>query len=178
MEMLAQDAVTVARQLIGYRFYVRQGDGSLVGGVLIETEAYTAEDAASHTFHGETPRNKIMFGEAGHIYVYFTYGMHWCANIVTGHAGHGEGVLLRALTPDQGIDVIRKNRLGRPDSELTNGPAKLCQALGITGIDNGTLINGDRFMLLPPKGKPLHVKATTRIGIRHDRERLWRFVAT
>jgi DNA-3-methyladenine glycosylase len=177
MDMLQQDAVTVAQQLIGFRFYVKQRSGSLVGGMLVETEAYTAEDAASHTFHGETPRNKIMFGEAGHLYVYFTYGMHWCANIVTGHGGHGEGVLLRALIPDQGIEFMRENRHGRPDRELTDGPAKICQALGITGIDNGTPINGDRFVLLPPKGTLPRTKATTRIGIRHDRDRLWRFIA-
>jgi DNA-3-methyladenine glycosylase len=176
MDMLQQDAVTVARQLIGYRFYVKMSDESLVGGMLVETEAYTAEDAASHTFRGETKRNKIMFGEAGHLYVYFTYGMHWCANIVTGHAGHGEGVLLRALSPDQGLTLIRENRHGRPDAELTNGPAKICQALGITGLDNGALINGDRFILLPPHGSPPQTKATTRIGIQHDRDRLWRFI--
>lgn len=177
MDILQQDAVTVARQLIGYRFYVKQTDGSLVGGIIVETEAYTAEDAASHTFRGETPRNKIMFGDAGRIYVYFTYGMHWCANIVTGQKGHGEGVLIRALIPDKGMAYIRERRNGRPDAELTNGPAKVCQALGITGADNGAIINGGRFVLLPPKGTPPQTKATTRIGIRQDRHRLWRFVA-
>lgn len=177
MDILQQDAVTAARQLIGYRFYVKRNDGSLVGGMIVETEAYTAEDAASHTFRGETPRNKVMFGVGGHLYVYFTYGMHWCANLVTGPAGHGEGVLIRALNPDQGIAYIRENRHGRPDAELTNGPAKVCQALGITGVDNGALINGPRFVLLPPTGSPPHTKATTRIGIRQDRHRLWRFIA-
>lgn len=118
-----------------------------------------------------------MFGEAGRLYVYFTYGMHWSANIVAGPKGSGEGVLMRALIPDQGIEYIRENRKGRPDKELTNGPAKICQALGITGIDNGALINGDRFALLPPEGLPPKTKATTRIGITKDRHRLWRFIA-
>lgn len=177
MDILQQNAVTVAQQLIGYRFYVKRNDHSLVGGKIVETEAYTAEDAASHTFRGETPRNKVMFGESGHLYVYFTYGMHWCANMVTGPAGHGEGVLIRALEPDHGLEYIRENRHGRPDAELTNGPAKVCQALGITGVDNGALINGTRFVLLPPIGPPTRTKATTRIGIRHDRQRLWRFIA-
>jgi DNA-3-methyladenine glycosylase len=118
-----------------------------------------------------------MFGEAGHIYVYFTYGMHWCANIVTGQIGSGQGVLIRALKPDQGVIYMRENRHGRPDAELTNGPAKLCQALGITGIDNGAQINGERFVLKPPVDSPPRTQATTRIGIRHDRHRLWRFIA-
>jgi DNA-3-methyladenine glycosylase len=177
MDVWQQDAVTAARQLIGYRFYVKQHNGSLVGGTVTETEAYTPEDAASHTFHGETPRNKIMFGEAGRLYVYFTYGMHWCANIVTGPVGSGEAVLIRAITPDQGLPIIRERRGGRPDSELTNGPAKVCQALCITGTDNGALVNGERFTLLPPQGSSPQVQAATRIGIRHDRDRLWRFIA-
>lgn len=177
MDMLKQDAVTVARALIGYRFYVKLDDDSLVGGMLAETEAYTAEDAASHTFRGETARNKVMFGEAGRLYVYFTYGMHWCANIVAGPSGSGEGVLIRGLIPDQGVTFMREHRGGRADAELTNGPAKVCQALGITGVDNGALINGNRFILLPPIGPLPKIKVTTRIGIRQDRHRLWRFVA-
>jgi DNA-3-methyladenine glycosylase len=176
MNVWQQDAVTVARQLIGYRFYVKQADQSLVGGMISEVEAYTAEDAASHSFHGETLRNKVMFGEAGRLYVYFTYGMHWCANIVTGPVGSAQGVLIRALVPDHGIVYMRERRKGRPDSELTNGPAKVCQALGISGADNGAMINGERFVLLPPKGTIPTIKVTPRIGISHDQHRLWRFV--
>lgn len=116
-----------------------------------------------------------MFRVAGHIYVYFTYGMHWCMNIVTGPLGSGEAVLIRALQPDKGLTLIRTRRGDKPDNELTNGPAKLCQALGVNGRDNGTFIDGDRFVLLPPRTK-LRTKATPRIGIRHDTYRLWRFV--
>jgi DNA-3-methyladenine glycosylase len=177
MDFLQQDSVTVARQLIGYRFYVKRDNGSLVGGMIVETEAYNSRDAASHSYRGKTPRTKVMFGEAGHLYVYFTYGMHWCFNIVTGPVNSGEAVLIRALVPDEGIEVIRKNRGGRPDKELTDGPAKVCQALGITGADNGAAVRGGRFILLPPVGAPPQTKATTRIGIRYDRHRLWRFVA-
>lgn len=177
MDFLQQGAVIVAQQLIGYRLYVRQTDGSLVGGMIVETEAYSSEDAASHTFRGETLRNKVMFGGAGHIYVYFTYGMHWCANIVTGPVGSGQGVLIRAIVPDKGLATIRSRRGSRPGSELTNGPAKVCQALGITGADNGAAIDGSRILLLPPKSMPPKTKATKRIGIKKDRDRLWRFIA-
>lgn len=176
LDFLAQDAVTVAKQLIGWRFYVQEKDGQLTGGIITETEAYTSKDAASHSFNGRTKRNDIMFGPAGHIYVYFTYGMHWCANIVTGQNGEGEAVLLRTLQPDQGLETIQERR-GYPTlASLTNGPAKLCQALAITGEDNGAQINRDRFLLLPPKNKNIHVQAMERIGISRDVHRLWRFV--
>lgn len=174
-DLLARGAVAAARELIGWQLYVREADGSLTGGTIIETEAYTAEDAASHSYRGETPRNRIMFGPAGHIYVYFTYGMHWCVNIVTGQTGSGEAVLIRAIHPDQGLERMHERR-GRPDAELANGPAKLCQALGITGVDNGAVIGGERFVLLPPDGASRHVQATQRIGIKQDTHRLWRFI--
>lgn len=176
-DLLRQDAVTVARQLVGYRLYVRETDGSLTGGTIIETEAYMAEDAASHSFRGETQRNRVMFGEAGALYVYFIYGMHWCVNIVTGAVGDGQAVLIRAIKPEQGIERMRQRRSGRPDTELTNGPAKVCQALGIKGTDNGVRVNDERFVLLPPVGSPPDVQALPRIGIRHDTHRLWRFTS-
>ncbi len=119
-----------------------------------------------------------MFGPAGHLYVYFTYGMHWCANIVTGQTGHGEAVLLRAIVPDEGLALIQERRGDRPTHELTNGPAKLCQALAMNGKDSGTAVNGGRFMLLPPLQPVGKIQATERIGISQDTHRLWRFVAT
>lgn len=176
-DLLVQGAVAAAEGLIGWRFYVREADGSLTGGEIIEAEAYTADDAASHSYRGETPRNRTMFGPAGHIYVYFTYGMHWCVNIVTGQAGTGEAVLIRAIRPDEGLSRMRERR-GRPDVELANGPAKLCRALAITGSDNGAVIGGERFVLVPPDGQTNEVEATPRIGIKHDTHRLWRFVKT
>jgi DNA-3-methyladenine glycosylase len=175
-EVWEQDAVRAARALIGYRFYVEQSDGTRVGGMICETEAYTPKDAASHSFHGKTPRTAVMFDEPGHLYVYFTYGMHWCVNIVTSPIGSGEAVLLRALMPDQGLSIMRTRRSGKPDAELTNGPAKLCQALDITGKDSSEKLNESRFILLPPNHQIPHVIATKRIGISRDTHRLWRFI--
>lgn len=171
---LSQDAITIAKLLIGCRLYVIEPDGTRVGGVITETEAYNQDDAASHSYRGKTPRTEVMFGSAGHVYVYFTYGMHWCMNIVAGPEGRGEAVLIRALVADSGIDTIRERRGNKFDYELTNGPAKLCQALGITGADNGAKINEGRFVLLPAQRKLPYV-ATERIGIKKDTHRLWRF---
>lgn len=171
---LQEGAVTAAQKLIGWRFYSKDSEG-LVGGTITETEAYTQDDAASHSYNGRTPRNEVMFGQSGHLYVYFTYGMHYCANIVTGKDGQGEAVLLRALVPDRGIDHIRERRGYRPDSQLVNGPAKICQALNITISDNGATLGKDKFILLPPS-KQLSVTPTVRIGIKKDTHRLWRFV--
>jgi DNA-3-methyladenine glycosylase len=172
---LSQDAVRVARQLIGWRFYRRDGE-QLVGGTIAETEAYNQDDNASHSYRGKTPRTEVMFGPAGRLYVYFTYGMHYCVNIVAGPEGRGEAVLLRAIIPDAGIDIIRARRHNRPDYELTNGPAKICQALDINLDDRGKVLNSSEFLLLPPI-KQLKTKATPRIGITRDTHRLWRFVA-
>ena len=108
-------------------------------GRIIEVEAYCgAEDPAAHTFRGQTKRNHTMFGPGGHLYVYFTYGMHWCCNTVCGPEGTGWGVLLRAVTPIAGIERMRNARpKARSDRDLANGPGKLCQALGITGLHDG-----------------------------------------
>lgn len=176
LSFLEADSVQVARQLIGWRFYRKQGS-VLIGGSITETEAYNQTDAASHSYRGETPRTKVMFGPAGHVYVYFTYGMHYCMNIVTGRVGEGSAVLLRAITPDEGIEIIRSRRGPRADSELVNGPAKLCQAMGVNANDNGKKLNGDDFILLPPIQLVTKVHATPRVGITKDVHRLWRFVA-
>ena len=174
LSFLEQEAPVVARQLIGWRLFVVDS-GQKVGGTIVETEAYTEADAASHSYRGKTPRNEIMFGPAGHVYVYFTYGMHWCANIVVGPECSGEAVLIRSILPEKGLNIIRARR-SRPDSELTNGPAKLCQALNITGSDNGLILNASRIVLEPPsEGADYQVETSRRIGIRHDRHRLWRF---
>jgi DNA-3-methyladenine glycosylase len=176
LSFLEEGTVDAAKKLIGWHFYVKNSD-DFVGGVINETEAYTQADAASHSYKGQTRRNEVMFGPAGRLYVYFTYGMHYCVNIVTGPIGSGEAVLIRSLIPDKGIELIQKRRGNRGDSQLTNGPAKLCQALGITLKDNGEVINQGKFVLLPPKGPQLPVTSTRRIGIRKDTDRLWRFVS-
>lgn len=170
-------AVDVAKQLVGWELYVKESDSSLTGGVIIETEAYTEGDAASHSYNGKTARNEVMFGESGRIYIYFTYGMHWCMNIVTGPKNRGEAVLIRAIQPTTGLEKMRKRRNLKPDYELANGPAKLCQALGITGADNGLIINDSKIILKPSNNtKKPKVKATPRIGIKKDTHHLWRFI--
>jgi DNA-3-methyladenine glycosylase len=176
IKLLEDGAVDAASALIGWQLYTLDPSGNKVGGVITETEAYMQEDAASHSYKGRTPRTEIMFGPAGYVYVYFTYGMHWCMNIVTGQAGHGEAVLIRAIQPDSGLEIMRELRGHRSDSELTNGPAKVCQALGVVGSDNGAKLNAEKFMLLPPAKKYI-TTATERIGITKDKHRLWRFIA-
>lgn len=177
LSFLETDSVKVAKQLIGWRLYRKEAD-QLIGGAITETEAYKQTDAASHSYRGETPRTKVMFGPPGRLYVYFTYGMHHCMNIVTGQIGEGSAVLLRAIVPDKGLGVIRSRRPGQPDTKLTDGPAKLCQALGVTLDDSGKLLNNGEFILLPPMGKQPRVTATKRIGITKDIDRLWRFVVS
>lgn len=144
-------------------------------GRIVEVEAYREDDPASHTFRGRTPRNSVMFGPAGYLYVYFTYGMHYCSNVVTGHAGHGAAVLLRAVEPIAGIDLMRERRRGR--LPLTDGPAKLCQAFGIGPEHNGTdVCRGDDVGLFedgtPPPTAP---RVGPRIGISKAVEVPWRW---
>jgi DNA-3-methyladenine glycosylase len=142
-----RDALTVARELIGCLF-VHDHPGGLMGVRLVETEAYRGRmDPGSHGYRGVTPRTEVMFGPPGRLYVYFTYGMHWCANIVCGRAGECEAVLLRAGAPVVGVDAIRANRPGiTKDRLLTSGPARMAQGLGIDKRHNGaSLLRGGSF---------------------------------
>lgn len=143
---------------------------------IVETEAYHQSDAASHSFRGQTPRTKAMFGPSGHAYVYFTYGMHYCFNIVTGQVGEGAGVLIRAGEPLDGVENIQFNRSVKRQVDLTNGPAKLCQALGITRDFNGHSLRDSPLQLVErPVLKPSQIITTTRVGISRDIDRPWRF---
>lgn len=132
---LAGPAVEVAPTLLNHLLV----KGNRVGRI-VEVEAYGGrDDPASHAYRGETNRNRVMFGPPGHCYVYFTYGMHWCTNIVCGPPGEAQAVLIRALHPVAGMAAMRAVRpAARRDTDLCNGPAKLCQAMGITGADGGT----------------------------------------
>ncbi|WP_083537682.1 DNA-3-methyladenine glycosylase [Pseudoxanthomonas mexicana] len=149
-------------------------------GRIVEVEAYCgAADPAAHTYRGKTQRNATMFGPAGHLYVYFSYGIHWCANTVCGGVGEGVGVLLRAIEPVQCVDAIRQARGHlRGDRELGSGPGRLAQALGITGELNGAdLVARDHGIWLMDDGVPPPVTpaATPRIGISKGVEHPWRW---
>ncbi|WP_431095898.1 DNA-3-methyladenine glycosylase [Polaromonas aquatica] len=159
----------VARRLIGATLLV---DG--VGGRIVETEAYDREDPASHSFSGLTPRNAAMFGPPAHAYVYRSYGIHWCLNIVCREEGHGAGVLIRAIEPLEGLDVMRQRR-GLDDVRLLcAGPGRVGQALGITREHNALPIDAPPFELRPAKGRP-HVVSGPRIGISKAMDQPWRF---
>jgi DNA-3-methyladenine glycosylase len=149
-------------------------------GRIVEVEAYAgAIDPAAHTFRGKTPRNATMFGPPGHMYVYFTYGMHWCCNTVCGDEGEGSGVLIRALEPLTGLDRMRAARpRAKRDRDLCSGPGRLTQAMGITGEQNGIdLIGGhDGFAVIDDDvAPPANVAGSARIGITRGTDLLWRW---
>src|SRR5512140_3117402 len=132
-----RDAVIVARELLGMRLVRRLQGCQRLGGMIVEAEAYRGEeDLACHAKAGRTPRTAVMYGPPGRAYVYFTYGMHWCLNCVTGPEGFAAAVLLRAILPEEGLEQIALRRAGRPPAEWTNGPGKLTQALAIDGSFN------------------------------------------
>jgi len=173
----ARDAPDVARDLLGKVLVVERG-GTDVSGRIVETEAYMRNDPASHSFNGPTPRNTAMFGPPGHLYVYRSYGVHWCANVVTGAARDGQAVLIRALLPVAGLEAMRTRRAGRPDRDLCNGPGKLCAALGIDGDDDGidlTVSSSAIRIVDDGTGVPPDVLVGPRIGITKAVDTPWRF---
>jgi DNA-3-methyladenine glycosylase len=157
-------------------------DDPIVGRVafrIVEVEAYRgAEDPGSHGFRGPTPRTRSMFGPPGHLYVYFTYGMHWCANVVTGSVGEANAVLLRAGEPVEGVAVMYRRRpAARRDRDLGSGPARLAQALALTGADDGVdLVRGPVRILDDGTPPPVEPEWTTRVGLAPGRgdDRPWR----
>jgi DNA-3-methyladenine glycosylase len=159
----------VARLLIGTLLLV---DG--VGGRIVETEAYDREDPASHTFSGPTARNAVMFGPPGRVYVYRSYGLHWCLNFVCREPGHGAGVLIRALEPVTGLDLMRARRGLQEPRLLCAGPGRLAQALGISRAHNGMRLDTAPFELLPSI-EPTIVVDGPRIGITKAMDVPWRF---
>ncbi|HZK76480.1 MAG TPA: DNA-3-methyladenine glycosylase [Candidatus Kapabacteria bacterium] len=167
----------VAKELLGAYLH-RVIDGEELIGKIVETEAYGVGDAACHAFRGKTPRNAIMFDEGGFSYIYFTYGMHFCFNISTNVEGVAEAVLIRAVEPVHGIEMMRERRPKvRLDRELTSGPGRLCQAFGLTREQNAIdLIESDELFIT--RGKPVAanlIGVSTRIGINVAQDFPWRF---
>lgn len=163
----------VAPRLLG-SLLVRETPAGRIAGKIVETEAYHQRDAASHSYRGQTLRNSVMFGPAGVAYVYFTYGMHFCFNVVTGQPGEGSAVLIRALEPMEGLEIMRTNRGGRDD--VGDGPAKLCQALLIDRQLNGHDLSRPPLQLkLQPALDSSDIVQTTRIGISREQHQPWRF---
>lgn len=169
----ARGARRVARDLLGKRL-VRVIDGQRVSGIIIETEAYCDADEPDLACHGSdnagrpTARNAVMHGPPGRAYVYFTYGMHWMFNVVTGEAGRPNAVLVRAIRPEEGVSIIAANRAGRPPREWTNGPAKLCAALAIDGTHNGVSLIAPSADIWLEDGPPIpDARVTTgpRVGL-------------
>ena len=163
------DSHDVAVMLIGAVLLV---DG--VGGRIVETEAYDRKDPASHSFSGPTPRNEVMFGSPGRAYVYRSYGIHWCVNFVCREEGHGAGVLIRAIEPLQGLDVMRARRGLDEPRLLCSGPGRVGQALGITHELNGCRLDRAPFKVFSAT-EPATVIAGPRIGISKAMEVHWRF---
>jgi DNA-3-methyladenine glycosylase len=160
----------VARGLLGWTLH-RAG----VGGRIVEVEAYAPEDPASHAYRGRTGRNGSMFAEPGTLYVYRSYGIHWCVNIVCEPEGTGAAVLLRSLEPTCGLAEMRVRRGLCDDKALCSGPGKLTQALGISGADDGRSVHSPPFAL-EPSPDPVEFVATRRIGITKAVELPWRYV--
>jgi len=173
-DQFARPAKAVAQDLLGQRL-VRLMDGQRLSGIIVETEAYCDADEPDLACHGDrtnkgrpTERTKVMFGQAGMAYVYFTYGMHWMFNVVTGETGKANAVLIRAIEPTEGLAQMVKNRGNRPKSELTNGPAKLAKALGIDRSLNGANLCSLDGVIWIEKGRMINrdsISTGPRIGL-------------
>ncbi|MCF7833241.1 MAG: DNA-3-methyladenine glycosylase [Candidatus Marinimicrobia bacterium] len=178
-----QDLHFLAIHLLG-SFFVRIFDnGKRLSGRVVEVEAYAQEgDPSAHSFNGISPRNEVMFGAPGHLYVYFTYGLHYCCNVVAGEVGQGNAVLIRAVEPIEGIDEMLVHRYGASTTDknkilnVTNGPAKLCQAFGIDRSDNGIDLCHNKIFIEAGSEVPGNlIGKSTRIGINQGKELPWRY---
>lgn len=164
----SSSALTVARQLLGTRL-VRLDSGIRLSSLIVEVEAYSGEDdLGCHCKHGRTPRTRVMYGPPGHAYVYFTYGMHWCLNFVVEQAGFPAAVLIRAIQPVEGLEMIAQRRGRQTRKHWTDGPAKICQALAIDGAFNGADLCSPQALLWLEEGVSVpddHVVTTPRVGL-------------
>ena len=168
-DFFRRSSLDVARNLIGVGLFVAG-----VGGRIVETEAYDPTEAASHSFGGRTERNASMFGPPGRAYVYRSYGIHWCLNFVCGKT-IGSAVLIRALEPTHGVEIMRARR-GLDDMRLLcAGPGRLCQALAITREHDGLALDAPPFAL-EPRDTPVQIATGTRVGITRAADLPWRFV--
>jgi len=179
-----QRTLIVAKDLLG-KIFVHNIGNTFISGMIVETEAYLFNDPASHSFRGVTERNKPMFNIGGFLYVYFTYGMHYCPNVVTYKEGIGEAVLIRAVEPIDGKELMYANRKFGDDSlrkgdghlhNLTNGPAKFAKAFSLTTIHSGIDLCGNEIYITEGKIIPTSkIIRTTRIGISSAKDKKWRF---
>jgi DNA-3-methyladenine glycosylase len=173
----ARPSTVVAPELLG-RILVRiLPDGTRLAARLVEVEAYGPKDPASHAYRGPTPRNLVMFGPPGRLYVYFTYGMHFCSNVVTGQNGVGSAVLLRAAEPIEGLDVMAANRGVEIANRLCGGPGRLTQAFGVGRAENGVDLvrDGSLHLRAGDPVAPHRIARTTRVGVNVGIEPRWRF---
>ena len=162
--------------------FIRKIDQKALAGKIVEVEAYDANDEASHSFNGKTKRNSVMFERGGLLYVYFIYGVHYCCNIVAGKVNHGAAVLIRAIEPLNHFETLASNRFNNTALtdksllNLTNGPAKICQAYKIGTLDNRINLNGDDIYILDaPKIEKAKMIQTTRVGISKSKNLQWRY---
>lgn len=182
IEFYTRDALIVANELLG-KIFIRRTKENLFAGIITEVEAYKgAVDESAHSYGGETERNSVMFEEGGRLYVYFIYGVHYCANVVTGSKGEGDAVLLRAMRPIYGIDKMALNRFGKinlRESEFTgllNGPAKICKAMEIAKSENGESLLGENVFIIPEdSSRRYEIGVSKRIGISKSKSLPWRF---
>jgi len=168
-EFFARTVHEVAPELIGATLLVGG-----VGGTIVEVEAYDQDDPASHGFRGLTARTASMFGPPGHAYVYRSYGIHWCLNLVCAEEGRSEAALVRALEPTHGLEAMRERRGVEAERALCSGPGKLCQALGITRVLDGLPLDEPPFELVARKSEP-PLAVGVRIGITRAVEQPWRY---
>jgi DNA-3-methyladenine glycosylase len=174
----ARPAPEVAPELLGRVLVRRLPGGVSLAARIVETEAYMEDDPASHSFRGPTPRNEVMFGRPGHLYVYFTYGMHFCMNVVTGGDGEGSAVLLRAGEPLEGLEEMACRRRTTDIRRLCSGPARWTEAFGIAREENGAdLVRGDGVDLVEGEAVPgERILRTTRVGVKVGADRRWRYL--
>jgi DNA-3-methyladenine glycosylase len=176
VQIVGRPALEAAPLLLGCTL-ARQTPAGVIKLKIVETEAYHQDDPASHSFRGLTPRTAPMFQAGGRLYVYFTYGMHYCLNIVTGPAGRGEAVLIRAGEPLKGLELMKANRGTDDTKNLANGPGKLAQALGIFDTSlSGKILNKSSIWLEPAEQVDRQAITTApRVGIKKAADQPWRF---